>query len=140
LTKLAIRGFAAVFRDDQQVTDPAALARLVPVSYDDELFSEYLPDAGLDRSLVDAIAPSGHLRFDYDGESSALRVTTEYQTRRPLTREEIRALVEYTIGQWSDGIGENWASESVERLGYSIQCITSGDGLPEEYQWVDLSD
>jgi hypothetical protein len=140
LPQVAIRGFAAVFRDDQQVTDPQTLSALVPLSYDDELFSDYLADANLDKSLVNAIAPSGTLRFDYDGESTALRVSTEYQTRRPLTQPEIEALVEYTKDQWSDGVGENWASESVDRVGYSIQCIRSGDGLPDEYPWVDVND
>jgi hypothetical protein len=57
-----------------------------------------------------------------------------------LTPQEIRALVEYTKEQWSDGVGENWASESIERVGYCIQCITVGDGLPDEYPWVDLDD
>ena len=140
MPQVAIRGFAAVFRDDQQVTDPATLKRLVPLSYDDELFSDYLADANLDKSLVEAIAPSGKLRFDYDGESTALRVSTEYETRRPLTPQEIQALVEYTKGQWSDGIGENWVSDSIDRVGYCIQCITSGGGLPDEYPWVDLYD
>jgi hypothetical protein len=140
LPQVAIRGFAAVFRDDQQVTDPATLRSLVPLSYDDELFSDYLADANLDKALVDAIAPSGKLRFDYDGESTALRVSTEYQTRRPLTPQEIQTLVEYTKGQWSDGIGKNWSSESLNCVGYSIQCITFGRGLPDEYPWVDLDD
>ena len=140
MPQVAIRGFAAVFRGDQQLTDPPTLSALVPLSYDDELFSDYFADANLDVALVDAIAPSGKLRFDYDGESIVLRVSTEYQTRRLLTQPEIESLVEYTKGQWSDGIGENWASESVERVGFSIQCITFGDGLPDEYPWVDLDD
>ncbi|MDB5319155.1 MAG: hypothetical protein JWN40_786 [Phycisphaerales bacterium] len=127
-----------MFRDDRQVTDPATLSSLVPLSYADELFSDYLADANLDDALIDAIVPSGKLRFDYDGESTVLRVSTEYQTRRPLTPLEIQALVEYTKAQWSDGIGENWVAESVERVGYCIQCVTFGDGLPDEYPWVDL--
>jgi hypothetical protein len=140
LPKVAIRGFAAVFRNDRQVTDSVTLRSLVPLSYDDELFSEYLLDANVDKALVDAILPSGKLQFDYDGESTVLRVSVEYQTRRLLTQPEIRALVEYTMGQWSDGFGEGWASESENRVGYSIQCITFGEGLPEEYPWVDLND
>ena len=127
-----------MFRDDQQIIDPLTLSALVPLSYDDELFSDYLADQNVDKALVDAIAPSGKLRFDYDGESTALRVSTEYDTRRPLTQQEIEALVEYTKWQWSDGIGGGGASESVHRVGYSIQCITFGDGLPDEYPWVDL--
>ncbi len=138
MPEVAVRGLAAVFRDGQQVTDATTLSSIVPLVYEDELFSDYLLDAHLDPSLVDAIAPSGKLRFDYDGESTALRVSVEYQVRRPLSDAETRALVEYTLGQWSDGIGENWMSESQNRVGYSIQCITYGDGLPEEYPWVDL--
>ena len=140
MPQVAVRGFAAVFRDDQQVTEPATLSKLVPLSYDDELFSDYLADANLDKDLVAAIVPSGKLRFDYDGESTALRVSTEYRTRRALTKKEIRALVKYTMEQWSDGIGENWVSESADRTGFTIQCITSGDGLPDEYPWVDFED
>ena len=140
MPQVAVRGFALVFRDGRQVEDPATLASLVPLSYDEELFSDYLADADVDEALVKAIVPGGTLRFDYDGESTALRVSTEYRARRPLTRREIRALVEYTLGQWSDGIGENWLSESERRTGFTIQCVTSGDGLPDDYPWVDLDD
>jgi hypothetical protein len=136
--KLAIRGFAAVFQKGQNVTDPATLASLVPISFDDEVFSDYLADGSLDPDLVDAIAPGGVLDFDYDGESAVLRVSVEYTTRRALSAPELRALVEYTLGQWSGGIGETWASVSMERTGYSIQCVFHGEGLPAEYPWVDV--
>jgi hypothetical protein len=138
MASVARRGLAAVLREDEQVTDAAVLRSLVPLAYEDELFSDYLADANLDKALVKAIAPSGVLRLDYDGKSTPLGVSVEYQTHRALSKAELTALVEYTMDPWSDGIGENRASESEHRVGYSIQCITFGEDLPEDYPWVDV--
>jgi hypothetical protein len=50
----------------------------------------------------------GLLRFEYDEKSQQLYGVTEYSLSRALTAAEVSLLREYTIGQWSDGIGENF--------------------------------
>ena len=67
----------------------------------EEDFREYL------RLLSkDLITYSEQARFSTkDGK---LFVTVEYGTARRLTTEEQELLKEYTIGQWSDGIGEGF--------------------------------
>jgi hypothetical protein len=47
---------------------------------------------------------------------------TEYQLKRELTSEEQVLLLEYTRGQWSDGIGENLAQERTDS-GLSVQLL-----------------
>ncbi|MGL4424313.1 MAG: hypothetical protein ACRCZF_26900, partial [Gemmataceae bacterium] len=58
--------------------------------------------------------------------------------RRLLSDAELGLLVEYTMGQWSDGIGENWACLSPDKCGYSIQCQTAADGLGPDYPTVEV--
>jgi hypothetical protein len=49
----------------------------------------------------------GFIELQYDDADQKLWVITEYDSPRRLNDDEIRFLVEYTRGQWSDGMGEN---------------------------------
>jgi hypothetical protein len=51
---------------------------------------------------------------------------------------ELRLLVENAMGQWSDGIGENWTCCGPEKCGYSIMCLTVGDGAGPDYPAVEV--
>lgn len=137
---IIIRGSAAVFRGDEPVSDPAVLRSLGGVVYDDERFTDYLGGPPGEDAVAAALEPGGAIRFAYHEGDNLLTATTEYYSRRPLTVDELQALVEYTMGQWSDGIGENWACESAERCGYSIMCLTAGDGVGLEYPSVQVVD
>lgn len=127
MARIVIRGAAAVFRSDEQVTDPGVLGSLDGLVYDEERFTDYIGGPPAEDELVAALEPGGILSFGYRG-GHLLAATTEYQTRRPLTDAEVRLLVDYTMGQWSDGIGENWTCCSPEKCGYSVMCLTAGDG------------
>ena len=126
---VAICGNAAVFREDTAVTDPSVLRSLDGLVYDDERFTDYLGGPQDEDILAAALEPGGVIRFGYDGQGEVLRVVTEYRSRCPLTADELGLLVDYTMGQWSDGIGENWTCESARRCGYTIMCLTPGDSV-----------
>jgi hypothetical protein len=116
--RIAIRGYAAVRRAGERgesweaVTEPTILRTLDGLVADDETFTEYLGPGGLqptpeELALAEVLEPGGVISFSYRDGDPVLTATTEYRSPRPLTPTELRALVEYTMGQWSDGIGEN---------------------------------
>jgi hypothetical protein len=127
MARIVVRGWAAVFQDDEPVTDPAVLRSLDGVVYDDEWFTDYLGASEVQGDLATALESGGSLRFGYKEGDEWLTATTEYRSKRPLVESELRLLLEYTSGQWSGGIGANWTSESADRCGFTIMCITPGD-------------
>ena len=90
--------------------------------------------------LAAALESGGHLRFNYQEGETLLGAITEYRTKRALSEAELRLLVDYTMGQWSDGIGENWTCESHEHCGYTVMCLTPGDDVPDGYPRVHTID
>jgi hypothetical protein len=78
------------------------------------------------------VEAGGHLRLVYRPQANEVWVVTEYQARRPLDAEELDFLAGYTRGQWSDGIGENFQSISVERYGYEVDCSEVGSPVVEQ--------
>jgi len=51
----------------------------------------------------------GYMWFKND--KGKLKTITEYEANEELTEEELEKLVDYTQGQWSDGIGEGFEQE-----------------------------
>ena len=86
------------------VTDPEVLRSLD--GYDAELEDDELED-DLDLRLSKAGVTNGTLRFVYDAGRNELRAVTQYRCKRLLTKTELALLVKETVGQWSDGVGEN---------------------------------
>ncbi len=138
MPRIFIRGAAAVFRDDEQVTDHNVLRSLSGLVYDEERFTDYIGGSPEEDALAEALEPGGIISFGYCDGDGLLVATTEYRGRRPLTDAELRLLVDYTMGQWSDGIGENWACVSSDKCGYSIMCLTPGDQVGPDYPTVDV--
>ncbi len=139
MQRIIISGRAAVSRDDEQIDDPAVLRTLDGLAYDDERFTDYLGGPGEDE-LAAALESGGVLRFSYREGEPLLEVRTEYRSRRPLSPAELALLVEYTMGQWSDGIGENLTCESRSRWGFSIMCLIPGDGVGSRYPDVRVAE
>ena len=127
MARIVVRGWAAVFRDDEPVTDPSVLRALDGVVYDDEWFTDYLWCLGGPDRPLDALEFGGCLRFCYTEGDEWLTATTEYRSKRPLAESELRQLLKYTSKQWSGGIGAHWTSVSADRCGFTIMCITPGD-------------
>src|SRR5262245_53937741 len=102
MPRIIIQGSAAVFRDDEPVGDLIVLQSRDGVVYDDERFTDYLGGPPEEDTLAAALEPGGNIRFGYREGDDLLTATTEYTSRRPLTGGELRLLVDYTMGQWSD--------------------------------------
>jgi hypothetical protein len=105
-----------------RITDLAVLKSLDGLLYDDEKFTDHLGGPARENALVSLLEEGGILQFQCDLDSGQLRVITEYRASRRLKKKELAALVDYTIGQWSDGIGESFHDESIERCGYHLAC------------------
>ncbi len=138
MPRIVIRGAAVVYRADEQVTDPVILRSLDGLVYNDERFTDYLGGPPDEDVLAAALEPGGSIQFGYVEGEEVLSATTEYRSRRPLSTNELRLLVDYTMGQWSDGIGENWTGESEDRCGYSIMCLGPGDFRDRVYPIVQV--
>jgi hypothetical protein len=136
--KITIRGAAAVYREDEQVIDPAILRSLDGLVCDEERFTDYIGAAPPEDAVAAALEPGGLLQFSYEEGEELLTAITEYRTLRTLTKEEFDLLVDYTMGQWSDGIGENWTGCSEDYCGYAIMCLTPGDRLRPNYPSVQV--
>jgi hypothetical protein len=89
------------------VTDSAVLRTLDGLKYTDETFSDYLSDDA-DKTLSKMGISGGHLAYSFDSKTNLLYVVTEYQLDHNLFLSEIELLKDYTAGQWSDGVGENF--------------------------------
>jgi len=76
-------------------------------------FTEYFDS---DFTFKDVVT-SGYLNFKY--EDGKLWSITTYESSRELTKEELEQLLDYTTGQWSDGIGEGFEQNS---------CFTTDKG------------
>jgi hypothetical protein len=137
MPRIVIRGLAAVFQGDEQVSDPAVLRSLDGLVYDEERFTDYIGGREDEDVLAAALEPGGIISFRYVEGNDLLSATTEYRAYRPLTAAELRLLVEYTMGQWSDGIGENWTCLSPDKCGFSIMCLT--DEVGPDYPAVEVS-
>jgi hypothetical protein len=138
MPRIVIRGSAAVFRDDERITDVVVLRSLAGLAYDEERSTDYLGGPPEENALAAALEPGGIIAFGYREGDDVLTATTEYRIRRPLNAAELRLLVDYTMGQWSDGVGENWVSISPERCGYAIMCLTPGNGVGSDYPAVEV--
>jgi hypothetical protein len=68
-------------------------------------FSEYFDKCSYDKNVT-----GGYMNFRF--EDGKLWTYTTYTSDRELTSDELDDLLEYTIGQWSDGIGEGFEQEA----------------------------
>lgn len=144
MTRIVIRGYAAVSRDGgEAVTDPDLLRTLAGPVYADELFTEYLDPPNIrgvsleEKVLARTLEPGGIISFGYHEGDPLVIATTEYTSPRPLTPAELRALVAYTMGQWSDGIGEGLNQYSIHDE-YEFLCLWSKEVVEEYWPTADL--
>lgn len=99
--------------DEQDVTDPEILKMiaskndvLADLSEPDLLFPEFINDGTeLGETVSQAVGGGGWVSLGYEAGSGHLLVTTEYDLKRPLNKQELEYLVKDTVGQWSDGGG-----------------------------------
>lgn len=101
------------------VRDPKRLRRFDGLTSDESMLEHLdgpLDDLGLEGGgLVLAVGARGVV------------VETEWRSPRALRAAERAELVDYTTGQWSDGVGENLAGELGDRFGLEIDLLPDPD-------------
>jgi hypothetical protein len=143
MIRIVIRGYAAVFQHSELVTDPAIVQRFAGLEIDGELFTEYLDPPNVrgvspeEKVLAQTLEPGGIISFGHREGDPVLTATTEYRSPRPLTPDELRALFNYTIGQWGDGIGEGLA-QIPDQDGYTFECLWSKEVLEDRCPMVSV--
>lgn len=114
--KVIISGPAAAFdADERQITDAAILQSIDGLEYAEEVCATHL-----DEPLSEIGLAGGSLRIAFDSSSQTLHVLTEYLAPRKLKSSELALLRDYTLGQWSDGIGEGCFDEYREKTGIDV--------------------
>lgn len=139
--EIAIQGEATVHGEKGGQIKGSKLKQFDGIS-DDSEFSEYfhkaMPKEMLageqQQSLIDAGVTGGYMRFEYDAVSKKLFTITTYDAPRKLTAHEEEVLIEYTQGQWSDGVGEGF--EQHEERGAYISAWHSGQVATLSYKYV----
>lgn len=154
MIRIVIRGYAAVMLDGEKVTDPAIVRTLAGLVADHHLFTAYLAPNDVrgvsleERVLAATLEPGGVISFGYCEGDPLLTATTEYRSPRALTPAELDALVSYTMGQWSDGIGNVLYQYSIHDE-YDILCLWSKEvvqqccpafGAGDEYPAVEVTE
>jgi hypothetical protein len=117
---IRIVGMAAVFDhrnlalngDAEHVEKPSALRSLDGIA-SDENFCDHI-DGAILKSMENAQLSNGKLRFVFDEKLKRLLGVTEYLSNRELSDQELLSLKQYTLGQWSDGIGSNFFQERMD--------------------------
>ena len=94
------------------ITETQSLQALNGLRYDGDLCANYL-----DHELLNDVSiVGGAIQIAFDPQRGELRVASEYWSPAALNADQLQALVDQTLGQWSDGIGEacfdEWSQQS----------------------------
>jgi hypothetical protein len=125
--KIIVSGPAAAFDAEEEfISDLQVLKDLDGLQDAEVACAEHL-----DPPLGDIGIEGGTLHVAYDSRSASLRVLTVYHSPRKLQKSELQALVEFTKGQWSDGVGEgcfsNHAALTKANISLSVYPIPYDD-------------
>jgi len=91
----------------------AALKEFDQIEEDNVTFADYFYPSN--KELVEMVKSAGvtggNLKFVFNERNCKLYAETTYECNRKLTPAEEKLLEDYTSGQWSDGIGEEFEQE-----------------------------
>ncbi len=94
------------------ITDTQLLQSLSGLRYDGDVCANYLDH----KLLNDVSIVGGAIQMAFDPQRGELRVVSEFWSPEAITPDQLQALAEQTLGQWSDGIGEacfdEWSMQS----------------------------
>ena len=135
-----IWGWAQVIdANDQLVSDTSILRQLAGFVDEDDLYAtDYIGGSADEDAIAEVLLRSGQMRFALDDGKGCLRVFLTFEARRPLTAAELNWLRKYTLGQWSDGMGESLFMTSGPFKDFLIQPLDSADGMPSGYPFVEV--
>jgi len=91
---------------------------------EDDCFGFWLIDEPDESPIKNVGISRGYLSFTFNEPSGELIASVEYQLERALTELEIEKLVEYTSGQCSDGIGDNFMQMGCDQFPVAIASMT----------------
>jgi uncharacterized protein len=135
--RIRISGPVAVIDAQSQapVTDPVRLKMLDGLVYADEKISDYFGGGEVDLDEIGVTG--GDLRLVYDNARGSLQVVSEFLSPRKLESHELQSLVEETIGQWSDGIGEGIDDQWEESHRVLIDIDFGDEARPPQVEQFD---
>ena len=119
---------------NEPIVDSAQLKRLDGLVHSGDKCSNYFDG---DPDFEEIGVQGGELQLAFDADAGRLLVVTEYASPRKLNPKELKALVDETAGQWSDGIGEGIGDEWRESHGVCIDFAPLDRGEPKVEQIDD---
>ncbi|MGL6076001.1 MAG: ankyrin repeat domain-containing protein [Fimbriiglobus sp.] len=114
---IRISGRAEITVDGEPLPEDSIIRELHGVESDDTC------DNYLDIDLAELGITGGTVKITYDSTATQFRVTTEYTAPDKLNPTDLERLVDNTVGQWSDGIGEGCFDDLAVRLGVEIDLF-----------------
>jgi hypothetical protein len=120
-------------RDDEPITDPARLQKCDGVEEKRANLAEYL-----DGELSHLGLGGGDLKLRFDAKKKQVFVVSTYLSPRKLSAKELKALVDFTRGQWSDGAGEGAFYKLMDKQHFGIDLTPSGSEKKTRVQQTDV--
>ncbi len=133
--RIIISGIATAwqrFSDDreaEQITSAERLPHFAGLEYRRESLCDYMRDGANSRALAELGLRGGYITLGYSAQQNELIAITEYAAPRALTAQELDALVAYTVGQWSDGVGSNFSQSLAVAARVSIDIMLDADDV-----------
>lgn len=101
-----------------------------------DLFSYYLRDEALKQKGVSG----GRMYFEYNKVDRQLYTITAYESKHLLAEQELQRLVDYTLGQWCDGIGEEFQQNPCRYINNKPIYVCAGEFLTVTQEEVETYD
>src|SRR4051812_6417593 len=114
--KVTVSGRASVYSNesDEEVDDERVLSYLNGWVYREDTCDMYL-----DTTLAELGITGGMIRFAKVNDGR-LRVFTDYWSPQRMSDWDLQRLVDDTLGQWTDGIGENGFDVTVDGKPFTV--------------------
>jgi hypothetical protein len=106
---------------NEEITDAAKLKQFDGAEEKGANLADYM-----DGELAHLGIARGDLRLKYDAKARRVLVESTFEAPKKLSPKQLKALVEYTRGQWSDGAGEGAFYKLMDKHGVGIDLTPSG--------------
>lgn len=136
--KIIVSGIASAWqrfddeRESEQITSAERLPYFAGLEYRRESLCDYIADGDDSRALAALNLSGGYIALGYSAAQNELIASTEYIAPRELSAAELEALVAYTLGQWSDGVGSNFSQSFAVAARVSIDIMLSPNEVKVE--------
>jgi hypothetical protein len=121
--------------DEETSEEITALAKLKQFDGVEEKGANLADD--LDGDLGYLGIARGDLKLKYDAKARRVLVESIFEAPKQLSPKQLKALVEYTRDQWSDGAGEGAFYKLMDKHGVGIDLTPSGSERKTRIQQTD---